>query len=132
MIEAFRSGGIMMWPLLAVAIGILALALRAAVRLARAERGSVHEVERWLQAILFWGATALVLGILGTVVGLVVMARAIGLAGAVEAPLVWGGLGVSLVTLVFGLLIFLLAALAWFTLRAWLRRSEAGREPVPA
>lgn len=137
--DMFLSGGIMMWPMLAVGVGILILAVRAAVRLravGRPQTGSAEEtglerrradelpadVDRSLQAILFWGAMAVLLGLLGTVVGVVVMTQAIALAGSVEPPLVWGGVGVSLVTLVFGLLIFLLAAFSWFGLRQWSQR----------
>lgn len=122
MLEAFSRGGIMMWPMLAVAIGILVLAVRAAARL---HGGGPTDVDRWLQAILFWGAMAVLLGLLGTVVGVVVMAQAISLAGSVEPPLVWSGFAVSLITLVFGLLIFLFAAFAWFGLRQWSQRVAA-------
>lgn len=143
MTEWFSNGGIMMWPMLAVAIGIVILAARAAARLyGRAktesaatretgrERGSLTaeppaEVDRWLQAILFWGGMAVLLGLLGTVVGVIVMTQAISLAGSVEPPLVWSGFGVSLITFVFGLLIFLFAAFAWFALRHWSGRVAA-------
>lgn len=129
MIDAFSSGGVLMWPMLAVALGILGLVVRAGARIGRGE-GPTPEVDRGLQAILFWGVTAVLLGVLGTVVGLVIMTRAITLAGAVEAPLVWGGVGVSLVTLIFGLLIFLFASLAWFTLRQWSARIAHRRAAV--
>lgn len=118
MIETFRSGGIMMWPMLAVALGVGWLAVRTGLRL-RQGREAPEVARRGLQAILFWGVMAVVLGALGTVVGLVLATRAIALAGAVEPSLVWGGVGVSLVTLVFGLLIFLFAALVWFALHRW-------------
>lgn len=120
MIDAFLSGGIMMWPMLVVGLGVGWLTFRTALRLRRG-REAPEEARRGLQAILFWGAMAVILGVLGTVVGLVVMAQAIGLAGAVESHLVWSGVGVSLVTLVFGLLIFLFSAVCWFLLRrvAW-------------
>ncbi len=144
--EMFLKGGIMMWPLLAVGVGILVLAVRAAVRLRAAGRPESRDgedprlvrgepsrlpanVDRSLQAILFWGAMAVLLGLLGTVVGVVVMTQAIALAGSVEPPLVWSGVGVSLVTLVFGLLVFLLAAFAWFGLRQWSQRLTVQEVP---
>jgi len=128
MVEAFLSGGVMMWPLLAIAIGVLVLAARTAYRVASAD-SPAPEVTRSLQAILFWGGASVVIGVLGMVVGIVVMAQAIGLAGSVEAPLVWGGFGVSLVTLIFGLLIFLLAAVSWFVLRQWYLRKWEHVQP---
>jgi len=54
------------------------------------------------------------------------MAQAATLARNVEAYLIWGGLGVALVTLIFGLLILLLAGLLWFTLRTWSVRASRG------
>lgn len=138
MSEFFASGGVMMWPILAVALGVLWIAVRTGVRLAGAGSGpggstpegaTAPEVARGLQGILFWGAMAVVLGFLGTTVGVVVMARAVALAGAVEAPLIWGGVGVALVTLAFGLAVFLLAALLWFLLRSWEARVQGAPQP---
>lgn len=129
MIEA---GGIVMYPLLVIAIGIVALAGRTAWLLARSERAAA-EVERPLQGVLFWGGFSVVLGLLGTTIGVIQMAQAIMLAGQVEATLVWGGFGVSLVTLIFGLLIFLVAALLWFMLRQWSwHRFARNRSGLPA
>jgi len=128
MIELFLSGGVVMWPLAAVAAGVVWIAVRTMIRL----RDPSHDPEtiQWgLQALLFWGVMALTLGVLGTIVGLVIMAEAVVMAGSVEAPLVWGGVSVSLVSLLFGVLIFLLSALVWFGLRQWTgARSGATRE----
>ncbi len=118
MIDLFLSGGVVMWPMAAVAVGITWIAVRTALRL-RGDSSRRDAAEWGLQAILFWGVMGLTLGVLGTVVGLVIMAEAVGMAGAVEGPLIWGGVSVSLVSLLFGLLIFLFAALIWFVLRQW-------------
>lgn len=126
MTRAFLSGGVVMWPMLAVALGLVWIAARTTMRL-RAAEAPAEDVERGLHALLFWGGMGVLLGVLGTITGLVIMTQAIGRAGAVEAPLVWGGVGVSLVSLIFGLLIFIFAALAWFPLRQWsLRRAQHG------
>jgi biopolymer transport protein ExbB/TolQ len=121
MMDTFLSGGIVMWPLLAVAIGILAMATHATVGLHR-DTPALPAVRRKLDAILFWGGMAIVMGGLGTVVGIVGMARFIQAAGDVSAPLLWGGVAVALVSLVFGLLIFLLAGILWLLLDAWAHR----------
>ena len=123
MIETFLSGGTMMWPLLAVGIGIVWMAVRAGALL-RAPTPPDEDAHRRLQAILFWGAMSVVLGVLGTAVGLVVAARAIQRIGEVDSVLVWSGVGVALIPLIFGILIFLFAALAWVALRHWARRAE--------
>ena len=114
MIEVFLSGGLMMWPLTAVALGVVALAVRTALRLQRPS--AIEEMRAGLDAILFWGGMGLLLGFLATVVGLVVMARAIAAHGPVGAPLLRDGVGVSLVTSMFGLLIFAFASVLWLGL----------------
>lgn len=124
MSEMFRNGGLMMWPLLATAAGILWLSARTAMRLTGGDRSRLEEAGRGLHAILFWGAMAAVLGLLGTVVGVIMMTRAIQAAGTVEPSLAWAGVGVTLITLLFGLLIFLLSAVSWFVLRQWHGRVE--------
>jgi biopolymer transport protein ExbB/TolQ len=129
MIEWFQSGGVVMWPLLVVAFGVGGLGVRTAVGISR-DQGA-EEIQRGLEAILFWGAMSVPLGLLGTVGGLVVMTEAIALVGAVEAPLVWGAVGVAMVPLVFALTIFLLALTVWFTLRGrHLRRLHVAATPV--
>jgi biopolymer transport protein ExbB/TolQ len=122
--DMFSDGGLMMWPLLATAAGILWLSARTALRLAGGDRARIEDAGRGLPAILFWGAMAAVLGLLGTVIGIIVMTQQIQLAGAVEPSLVWAGVGVTLNTFVFGLLVFLLSAVSWFVLRQWHGRAE--------
>ncbi len=129
MMEVFRTGGVVMWPMLAVAVGIAGLVLGTAVRIWR--RSSPEASERSLQAVLFWGIMSVVLGAIGTVGGLVIMTQAIALAGAVEAPLLWGGVSVSLVPLIAGLTLFLVSAVSWFALRAWRERTFSASDATP-
>ena len=117
MIQAFQSGGIIIWPLLLIGIGVLALCGRVALLLLGKGDPVPADVEWRLRAILFWGAMAVALGLLGTIAGIIQMAQAISLASAVEPTLVWGGFGVALVTLIFGLGVFLIASVFWFILR---------------
>jgi biopolymer transport protein ExbB/TolQ len=121
MIEMFRNGGFIMWPMTAVAVGIVWISARTAARMQKAATQS-SEVGRGLQSILFWGGMSVLLGIVGTVVGLIVATQAIAHAGAVHAPTLWGGVGVTLISLAFGILIFLFAAVSWFMLRQWSMR----------
>lgn len=133
MVEAFLSGGIVMWPLLIIGIGVLVLALRVGWLLLDPDRAEA-EAGGSLQAIPFWGAMGAVLGLLGAVVGIIQITQAISLAGEVHPALVWGGFGLALLPLIFGLLIFLVAAVLWFVLRQWSLRiaSRARQHPAPA
>lgn len=117
MIETFASGGVMMWPLLMIGVGVVVLSVRAGQHLFGEDPRPQVETERRLDGILFWGSMGIVLGFLGTVLGLVQMAQAIQHLAPVSSGLVWGGIGVSLVTLIFGFMIFLVASLLWFLLR---------------
>ena len=114
MIQAFRDGGVMMWPMLVVALGIVWTALRTWTRMH--QDAASDDVRRGTLSVLFWGGMAALLGLLGTVVGLVVAAQAIARAPEAPASLIWSGVGVTLITLIFGLVIFLFASLAWFGL----------------
>lgn len=131
MIDLFVSGGLIMWPLLALALGVVAVAVRAAITLRGLDRAADPAEPpsakadirgRTLTPILFWGGVALLVGALGTVIGLVIMARRIGAAGGASAGLVWGGIGVTLVSFGFGILIFLLSGFLWLGLDSWRRR----------
>lgn len=124
MIEWFLSGGVIMWPLLVLALGVLGLGVREGVVVRRLDaRDDAHRASP--ATLLFWGGVSLLVGLLGTVVGIVIMARNVAAAGEVSGSLVWGGVGVSLVPLVFGILTFLMAAFLWLPLDAWRRRTRA-------
>lgn len=132
MTDWFLSGGFIMWPLLALALGIIALTVRAAITLRRLgttpadadglRRADPAAARRVLVPILFWGGIALLIGALGTVVGIIIIAQNVSTAGGASAGLVWGGVGVALVSLAFGILVFLLSGFIWLVLDTWRRR----------
>lgn len=101
--------------------------VRAVLQLRRGEPG-LEAARATSRSILFWGIMSLLLGALGTVVGLVLMADAVHRAGGAGAGLVWGGIGLSLVTLIFGLLTLLFSGLAWLGVRRWSKRWAATAE----
>ncbi len=121
MTDYIAAGGYMMYPLVVVGVLTLGLAAWSAYRLP-AVSGPDPVLETGIDATLFWGGWALLLGLLGTFVGVYQAAGAIEAAGDVSASLVWGGIKVALTTTLFGLMIFTVAALLWFALRTWYRR----------
>jgi biopolymer transport protein ExbB/TolQ len=133
MVELFLSGGVLMWPLLLVGLGVLALAIRV-VLLLRGGESAPGDAERSLQTMLFWGVMGAVLGLIGTAAGLIQMARWIETFGPVQDTLVRGGVGVALVTVVFGMAILLVALLLWLGLRPPVLRRSAriGARPSAA
>ena len=122
MTDLVVAGGPIMYPLVLIALLVVILGAWTALRVRRAT-GPDPALETGIDATLFWGAWAALAGLLGTLVGVYQAAGAIQGAGEVSASLVWGGIRVALITTLFGLLIFAVAALAWFGLRTWYRRA---------
>jgi hypothetical protein len=66
------------------------------------------------------------MGILGTTIGLSLMAKAVENFGAVSTALLWGGVRVALTTTIAGGIIFMASLLIWLPLRGWLMRRVDG------
>lgn len=113
----WQAMGFIRYPLGLSVLIVVALTAYSAVRLFRAEATADPMTKTWLDAILFWGGFALVTGVLGTLVGIVVAAQSIEAAGAVSGTLVWGGVKVALYSSVFGILVLAGASLLWFGLQ---------------
>ncbi|KPJ82969.1 MAG: hypothetical protein AMS19_06010 [Gemmatimonas sp. SG8_23] len=121
----WNSMGFMRWPL---AFSLLCVVLLSAYSFGRLYRPSATAdllTKTWLDAILFWGGFAMIAGVLGTLVGVVIAAQAIEAAGAVSPSLVWGGIKVAMLTSAFGTLILAASALLWFGLQLRWRLLEA-------
>ena len=115
--QVWESMGFMRWPL-DFSLGVVtALALWSAIKLFRPGASPDRQTKAWLDAILFWGGFAVICGVLGTLIGIIIAAQAIEMMGEVSTPLVWGGIKVALLTSVFGMLILAFAALLWFALQ---------------
>ena len=113
----WESMGFMRWPLFFSFLAVMILALWSAIRLFRPGATPDLRTKAWLDAILFWGGFALISGVLGTLVGIIIASQAIEAAGEVSTTLVWGGIKVALLTSAFGAMILGFAALLWFVLQ---------------
>jgi biopolymer transport protein ExbB/TolQ len=116
MIDWFQSGGFLMWPVLAAGIAVTVQTVRAW----RARRGAdarARAPASTVGSILFWGAFATVVGLIGTLGGVGQMARYMEGASGVPASLVWGGLKVTLPPTVLGLAVLTVALCGWASLR---------------
>jgi biopolymer transport protein ExbB/TolQ len=116
MMEFFISGGYVMWVLLVSGILVVGLAATAARRLASADEAARRDAG--VDAVLFWGVFSVVVGLIGTFIGIGQAARAIELAGAVEPALAWSAIRVALTTTIAGLAIGTVALVLWFVLRS--------------
>jgi len=115
--EIWNAMGFMRWPLTFSLGAVLVLALWSSYKLFRPGASPDRHTKAWLDGILFWGGFAVICGVLGTLVGIIIAAQAIEAAGDVSTTLVWGGIKVAMLTSVFGMLILGFAALLWFVLQ---------------
>ena len=109
-------------------LAVVLLTALSASRLVRSDASPDLLTKAWLDAILFWGGFAVISGVLGTLVGIIIAAQSIELAGEVEATLVAGGIKVALTSSAAGVLILAFAALVWFLLQVRWRLLLAGVE----
>jgi len=124
MLDFFEQGGFFMWPILAIAIVIVWLAVRSWSR-TRSLESPDAVVETGVDAVLFWGVWVLVVGLLGTFTGIYQAAGAIERAPGISPAMIWGGVRVALTTTLSGFLVFSVAALLWMGLRFMYRRRLA-------
>ena len=109
--------GFIRWPLFFSFIAVMGLALWSAIKLFRPSATPDLHSKAWLDAILFWGGFAAISGVLGTLIGFTIATQAVEAAGEVNVALMWGGIKISMLGSLFGVLILAFAALMWFVLQ---------------
>lgn len=119
MIDFLIDGGPAMWVLLVSGVLMVGLAVNAARHLSAADASARQDVG--IDAVLFWGMFSVILGLIGTLLGIGSAARAIQLAGVAEPTLVWAGLRITLTSTIAGLGIGAFSLVLWFVLRTWQR-----------
>ena len=132
--ELFKSGGYMMYPLAMTCFVIFVLTSYSTVRLFRPSAWADAKSKVFVDAILFWDGFASVIGMLGTLIGVVIAAQYIEAAGSVSTTMAWGGIKVALLTSAFGILILAGSSLVWFALQLrWrLLDASASQDELPA
>jgi hypothetical protein len=104
---------------------VLSFSAKALWRTLRRERDHQGRVRSTIDAILFWGAFAFVLGVFHTSMGLIVTSISVARFAPVvpEAhELIAAGVATALAAGAYGSVVFLLAALLWLGFRRWLRK----------
>jgi biopolymer transport protein ExbB/TolQ len=120
------EAGPLIWPVILLAVVVLILVIRNAVALIgrRAEAASRRNS---IDAILFWGSVAAVIGLLGQWLGVMKLITAIVERGIVNPNLVVLGLSESLLTPVAGMFVLVTSAFLWFFLRVGLWSAQRRR-----
>lgn len=114
--DLFNMGGsLFMGVLTLLLLVIMVLAIRNALQLLNNKTVSDNQ----LSMIKSVGLFAAVFGILGQLIGLYSAFEMIEQMGGISQPMLAGGLKVSSITTIYGLIIYLLAYLFWFGENAW-------------
>ncbi|GAA0892208.1 hypothetical protein GCM10009122_18870 [Fulvivirga kasyanovii] len=125
MTKLFIEGGpAFMGILTLVLLVILALAVVNAVYLASGKGHDPVIVKSRLGYIKSAGLFGLITGILGQLIGLYQAFEAIQRIGEVSPALLAGGMKVSMITTMYGFVIFIIAYLLWFALEAYASRNN--------
>jgi len=118
MITWFMHGGVIMGPLLFLLLIIIGLSIWKAIELFFFGRElSRYRLELCLNAIIFWGGIAAILGYFGHFWGMIRAFDNIALHNEFSPTVMAKGYSVSLIATTFGLIILIFSAIIWFFLR---------------
>jgi hypothetical protein len=130
MLHFLQIAGPLVLPQIVLAAVVALLALVNAVRIRGVCVEDAASRGRRIDAVLFWGCLAAILGFLGQWNGLFKAANAIFGAGMVNPKLVVTGLAESLTTSVFGMFVLVASLFLWFPLRVALDRQLRRLDPA--
>ena len=117
MIMFFMQGGYMMWLLIITAIVILILTVKKTIDLFVKQNLPPRQLESGINAIVFGGAISALLGTFAHYQGMYIAMQMIAEAHDISPAIVAAGYGVSLITILTGLFIFIISAIIWFIFR---------------
>jgi len=123
MLNLIMMGGTYMLPMMLFAIIIFVLAIKKVIDLFFKKNLTTLQLEKGINAILFWGAISALLGFLGHYHGLYEAMKAISQAHDISPAIVSMGYAISLITILSGLWIFFVSAVLWFFFR-WRVKSK--------
>ena len=118
MMELFISGGMQfMVPITLLAILSIILIIKKAYDLFVKKDAPTDSLKAGLHVILFTGSLCFAWGILGQTMGIYQMLQYIsGSTQEVKPHIIAGGLQISMIPTVYGLIIFMVSSLCWFVL----------------
>ncbi len=119
MIDLFNMGGSLFMGVLTL---LLLVMIVIAVRNALLLLNNNPVTDSQLSMLKSVGLFAMVFGVLGQFLGLYAAFEMIEQMGGISQPMLMGGLKVSSITTIYGLIIYLFSYLIWFGESAWNRR----------
>jgi biopolymer transport protein ExbB/TolQ len=124
MFSLFLAGGSFMWLLLVILLVVVVLAITKGAQLFSNKEKNIKKLENGVNAILFWGIYGVVVGLFAHFLGILYAMEAIKRAADISPAIVAGGYSISLLTILFGLIIFMIAAIIWFIYKSVLARLD--------
>ena len=115
--QIFMQGGVLMFLLALITLVLFGICLRTLWHLFARGGNDAPVIQNCLDSLLFWGGFAIVVGVLGTVVGYHKAMAAVVAHGLANPRYVWIGLAEGLVSSIAGLLILAGAGVCWYLLR---------------
>ncbi len=123
MINLFYEGGpFFMGILTLILLVVLVMGVTNAIIIFKNNSGLNEKMNQHLSRIKSVGLFGLVFGILGQLIGLYSAFVQIQAMGNVSPAILAGGIKVSMITTIYGIIIFLIAYLIWFGLDALLEK----------
>ena len=117
MTSLFSQGGTFMWPMTILVLVIVILAVKKSVELFLKTGTDRIQLESGINAIIFWAGVNLVLGFLAHFSGVFLAMQEIMRARDISPAIVAMGYSQSLITILYGMTIFVFSAIIWFVLR---------------
>lgn len=125
MFDLFYSGGPLFMAILTlIFIGMITVAVINGHPVIRREVADLATTARKIGYIKSVGLFALIIGILGQLIGLFDAFQAIEQVGNISPALVAGGFKVSMITTLYGFFIYTISFLIWFGLSIMLKKRE--------
>ena len=109
-----------MIPIFIMWVVVIILAVRFLIQFKKGEN-SMKQLTRQNEIILFIGSFVFLFGVLGQVIGLFGAFEIIQNVGEMSPSLIAGGLKISSIAPIYGLVLFLVSGVIWFVFRNMIR-----------
>ena len=117
LIHVFMQGGLLMFPLVFIVFVLFLIVLRTMWHLFVRGGSDTAVIQSCLDGLLFWGGFAVVIGVLGSVVGYSKALSVVAARGLVSPRALWIGAAEGMVSSIAGLLALAVAGVFWYLLR---------------
>jgi hypothetical protein len=117
LLRIFMQGGFVMWPLAVIVLVLIGIVIRTLWHLTVRGGNRAAVIQSSLDGLLFWGGFAVLIGLLGSMIGYHKAMSILVARGLVDPRAVWMGSAEGMVSTLAGLAILCAAGAAWFALR---------------